>query len=95
MHKDSEDKKESKLKKYVEYRQSYMRAAIIPYLFVAYPIAGVLLGWWLDKWLNTSPWLLMVFLILGFVEAVREMMVIGKSVEREMERDQKKKEEKD
>jgi ATP synthase protein I len=26
---------------------------------------GGLLGWYLDKWLDTTPWLLMVFLILG------------------------------
>ncbi|MFN0208081.1 MAG: AtpZ/AtpI family protein [Planctomycetota bacterium] len=24
------------------------------------------IGWWLDGWLNTSPWLLVVFLFVGF-----------------------------
>lgn len=35
--------------------------------FVAGVIVGALLGWQLDKWLNTSPWLLIVFLLLGTV----------------------------
>ena len=26
---------------------------------------GSLIGWFLDKWLGTTPWLLMLFLILG------------------------------
>ncbi len=35
--------------------------------FVAGVIVGALLGWQLDKWLNTSPWLLIIFLLLGTV----------------------------
>ena len=26
---------------------------------------GVAIGWFLDRWLDTSPWLLIVFLLLG------------------------------
>lgn len=37
-------------------------------------VAGVLvgfgIGWLLDRWLGTSPWGLMVFLMLGFVGGV-------------------------
>jgi ATP synthase protein I len=28
-------------------------------------LVGGLIGWFLDKWLGTTPWLLMVFVILG------------------------------
>ena len=26
---------------------------------------GAVLGWFLDKWLGTRPWLLLLFLVLG------------------------------
>ena len=26
---------------------------------------GLLIGYWLDKWLGTDPWLLITFLLLG------------------------------
>ncbi len=35
--------------------------------FVAGVMVGALLGWQLDKWLNTSPWLIIIFLLLGTV----------------------------
>jgi len=38
---------------------------------------GLFIGYTLDKWLNTHPWMLMVFLILGiisgFVSLFREI----------------------
>jgi len=30
---------------------------------------GILLGWWLDRLFDTSPWLLMVFSFLGVAAA--------------------------
>ena len=33
--------------------------------FVGAVIAGALIGWQADKWLDTKPWLLVVFLGLG------------------------------
>lgn len=37
---------------------------------IAGPAGGVLVGWLLDRWLGTSPWLLLVLLILGFAAAM-------------------------
>jgi ATP synthase protein I len=41
-------------------------------------VAGVLvgagLGWLLDRWLGTSPWGLIVFLMLGFAAGVLNVM---------------------
>lgn len=71
----------------VKTRSTISRVAIIPYLFIAYPLAGLIIGWWLDNKLNTDPWLLLVFLIAGMVEAFREMMRIAKQAERDMEED--------
>jgi ATP synthase protein I len=33
--------------------------------FVAATVVGALIGWFLDKWLGTTPWLLILFLGLG------------------------------
>lgn len=33
---------------------------------VAGVAAGVLIGWYLDSWLETKPWFLLLFTILGF-----------------------------
>jgi F0F1-type ATP synthase assembly protein I len=43
----------------------------IPGFLVVPPVAGALAGLWLDKHFHTAPWLLLVFLFLGFGAAVR------------------------
>jgi ATP synthase protein I len=43
----------------------------IPGFLVVPPVAGALAGMWLDKRFHTAPWLLLVFLFLGFGAAVR------------------------
>ncbi len=42
--------------------------------FVAGVIAGGGLGWLLDRWLGTSPWGLIVFLMLGFAAGIYNVM---------------------
>ena len=42
--------------------------------FVAAIIVGGLIGYFADYWLGTKPWLLMLFLVLGFVAGVRNTM---------------------
>ncbi|MGE0736446.1 MAG: AtpZ/AtpI family protein [Alphaproteobacteria bacterium] len=37
---------------------------------VAAVVIGVGIGWGLDKWLGTGPWLLLLFLILGMVAGI-------------------------
>jgi ATP synthase protein I len=37
-------------------------------------VVGFLLGWLFDRWLGTSPWGLIVFLLLGFVAGVLNVM---------------------
>jgi ATP synthase protein I len=38
--------------------------------FVAGILVGGVIGWFLDGWLGTSPWGLIVFLLLGFAAGV-------------------------
>jgi ATP synthase protein I len=53
---------------------------------VAGVLVGALLGWGLDHWLSTSPWGLIVFLLLGFAAGVMNVMrsagVMAKQSER-------------
>jgi len=35
---------------------------------------GLLFGWLLDRWLGTTPWLMLVFLFLGIIVAFRNIM---------------------
>lgn len=45
---------------------------------VAGPAGGALIGWFLDRWLGTSPWALLVLLFLGFAAAMRNIYRISK-----------------
>ena len=42
------------------------------------PIGGGIIGWALDKWLGTSPWLLLILLVLSIVVAFRNIYRISK-----------------
>ncbi len=41
---------------------------------VAGVLVGALIGWLLDRWLGTTPWGLIVFLLLGFAAGVLNVM---------------------
>lgn len=38
--------------------------------FVAAILVGLAIGWMLDSWLNTTPWLMLVMLLFGFAAGV-------------------------
>jgi len=40
-------------------------------------VGGALIGFVLDKWIGTSPWLLLVFLFLGIIVAFRNIIRIS------------------
>ena len=35
---------------------------------------GLFIGYWLDKWLGTDPWMLIVFLLLGTVSGFYSLL---------------------
>ncbi len=45
----------------------------------AVAIGGVM-GYFMDRWLGTGPWLTLVFLILGSVAAFRSLFALMKAV---------------
>lgn len=50
-------------------------------ILVGYPIGGGVVGWLLDGWLHTRPWIMLVLLFLGFAAACRQVFRISKGRE--------------
>jgi ATP synthase protein I len=44
-----------------------------PQLAVAL-VVGLVIGWTLDRWLGTKPWLLMLFVVLGVAAGVMNVV---------------------
>ena len=61
----------------------------IPTLLIVSPLVGAFLGRLLDKRFGTSPWLLIVGLVLGFVAAGRETYLIYRRFQSEEESDRR------
>lgn len=57
--------------------KGYSQGSRVLVELIAGPIGGLLLGWFLDRWLNTTPWLLLVLLALGFAVAGRNIYRIA------------------
>lgn len=43
-------------------------------VLIGYPLGGGLIGWTLDQWLGTLPWVTLGLMFLGFGLAVREVL---------------------
>ena len=43
-------------------------------------IVGAILGWYIDKWLNTKPIFLIIFLLLGVVSGVKTAISTSKQL---------------
>ena len=46
----------------------------LPFSFVGAVCVGGLIGYLLDKWLHTSPWLMVVFGCFGFAAGILEII---------------------
>jgi ATP synthase protein I len=53
-------------------------------------LIGLAMGYYLDKWLGTSPWLTLIFLVFGIVAGFRNIYIL---TERELKRQQQDDEE--
>jgi F0F1-type ATP synthase assembly protein I len=59
----------------------------IPTILIVAPLVGFFIGNWCDKRFHTSPWLVIIGLILGFVAAGRETIrIYRRYLEEEEER---------
>ena len=61
----------------------------IPILLAVGPLVGFFIGRWLDSKLGTEPFLLIVFLIFGFIASGREIYRLIKRAEEEPGNDDK------
>lgn len=50
----------------------------IPFVLAVPPVIGWFMGSWLDKWFGTAPYLMYLFMVLGFVAGFRELYRIVK-----------------
>jgi ATP synthase protein I len=55
----------------------------IPFLLAVPPIAGVVIGRWIDDRAGTTPWFTVIFVIFGFAAGVREIANVLKKVNRD------------
>lgn len=66
MAEDNEDKEEVNRKTGIAYAAAFSLFAAV--------VAGLLVGWLLDRWLGTSPWLLVTGVVLGAAAGFYELI---------------------
>lgn len=70
-------------------REAIASASVVGLNLVSATFVGLLMGWWLDRWLGTNPWLLLTFLVLGiaagFKNVLHEVRKIQKADAQEQE----------
>lgn len=49
---------------------------------------GLAMGFYLDKWLDTSPWLTLIFLVLGIISGFRNIFILTQRELRRQQREQ-------
>lgn len=71
-------------------RSSYRQLGIlgtIPILIAVGPLVGFFMGRWLDSKLGTDPYLLILFLIFGFVASGKEVYKLIKRAEEDTDKE--------
>jgi ATP synthase protein I len=75
---DDNDTKDDKLTPTEEraagFSRQFATAMELPFILVAAIIVGGLIGYFLDGWLHTKPYLMLVFGFLGFFGGLRDML---------------------
>jgi ATP synthase protein I len=61
---------------------------------VAAILIGLAMGYYLDKWLGTSPWMLLLFLLFGIIAGFRNIYILtDRELKRQQQEDDQKKSE--
>jgi F0F1-type ATP synthase assembly protein I len=61
-------------KKPVDIASQPALALELPFTFVGAIVVGGAIGFFLDRWLHTSPWLMLLFGGFGFYAGIREVI---------------------
>ena len=56
------------------FSRQFAMALELPFIMVATLAVGGLIGYFLDQWLHTKPYLMLVFGFLGFFVGLRDML---------------------
>jgi F0F1-type ATP synthase assembly protein I len=70
----------------VRYLRLVGTLTMVPFLLAAGPLAGFFMGKLLDSWLGTGQVLRYIFLALGFVAGIREVIRLVKRTSRDLDR---------
>lgn len=62
-------------------REAIASASMIGLNLVSATFIGLAIGYWLDRWLGTGPWLLLVFLVLGIVAGFKNVYLEVKKIQ--------------
>jgi ATP synthase protein I len=57
--------------------------------FVGAVLVSAFIGWLLDRWLGTKPWLMILFLLLGFAAGLRRAIVTSSTFDTDSNNDTK------
>jgi len=52
---------------------------------VASSFIGLFIGYYLDKWLGTSPWMTLIWLGIGIISGFRNIFILTRRAMRELE----------
>ena len=63
-------------------RESIASASVVGLNLVSATFVGLLIGWWLDRWLDTKPWLLLTFLILGIAAGFKNVVIEVRKIQK-------------
>ncbi len=55
---------------------------------VASSFIGLFIGYYLDKWLGTSPWMTLIWLVIGIISGFRNIFILTRRAVRELEQDE-------
>jgi ATP synthase protein I len=68
-----DEKLTSKQEQAAGFNRQFAMAMELPFVIVAAMVVGGLVGYFLDHWLHTKPFLMLVFGLLGFFGGLREV----------------------
>ncbi len=61
-------------------------ASVIGLHLVSGVLVGLVIGYWLDVWLGTKPWLLLLFLVFGIAAGFRNIYLEAKKFQEESDK---------
>lgn len=73
---DTKDKNEN-----LKYFKVVVEATSIPFVLLGGPVVGFFIGSFFDQKLNTGMLFLIIFVVLGFIAAIKETILIIKRIQ--------------